>query len=86
MSGDSIEKGDLLIVDNTVEVYDDSILVFIIDRQFTLKRVEHHGDYNELVSSNTAIPPIRIDKGMEMERWGVLSGVVKIMYEKKIFP
>lgn len=80
MSGDGIGSGDLLIVDNTEPVHDDSILVFIVDGQFTLKRVVRREGYNELVSSNPAVMPIRIQKGVEMERWGVLKGVVKELY------
>ncbi len=77
MTGDGIEKGDLLIVDNMPNAYDDSILIFVIDKQYTLKRVEKHEGYNLLVSSNPDIPAIRIDKGNEMQRWGVLTAVVK---------
>lgn len=80
MAGDGIDSGDLLIVDNTEPVHDDSILVFIVDGQFTLKRVIQREGYNELLSSNPAVPPIRIKKGVELERWGVLKGVVKELY------
>lgn len=80
MNGDGINNGDLLIVDNTEPVHEDSILVFIVDGQFTLKRVVRYAGYNELVSSNPAVMPIRIQKGVEMERWGVLKGVVKELY------
>lgn len=80
MSGDGINTGDLLIVDNTEPVHEDSILVFIVDGLFTLKRVVRHEGYNELVSSNPAVAPIRIKKGVEVERWGVLKGVVKELY------
>ncbi len=82
MSGDGISTGDLLLVDNTVEAYDDSILVFVVDGQFTLKRIVRRRGYNELVSSNPAIPPIRIAQGAELERWGVLTGVVKEVFKR----
>lgn len=77
MIGDGIENGDLLIVDNMPNAFDDSILVYVIDNNHTLKRVEKHEDYNLLISSNPDIPPIRINKGDEMKRWGLLTAVVK---------
>ncbi|MCD8173212.1 MAG: hypothetical protein LUD76_07115 [Alistipes sp.] len=77
MTGDNIDTGDLLIVDSLEEPHPDSICMFVVDRQYTLKRIEHHGDKTWLVSSNPAIPPIEIKKGEELGRWGVLTGVIK---------
>ena len=77
MAGDGIYKGDLLVVDKLRDHYDDSILVFYINRQYTLKRIRYHSDHNELVSSNEEIEPIQIKKGDEVSRWGVLVNVIK---------
>ncbi len=77
MTGDNIDTGDLLIVDSMEEPHPDSICMFVIDRQYTLKRIEHDKDKTWLVSSNPEIPPIQIKSGDELGRWGVLTGVVK---------
>lgn len=77
MIGDGIEKGDLLIVDRLKEENKDSILVFYIDQKYTLKRIRFHEEYNELISSNPKMEPIRVNKGEEINRWAVLTGVVK---------
>lgn len=77
MSGDGIHKGDLLAVDKLRDHYQDSILVFYINRKYTLKRIKYYDDHNELVSSNQEIEPIIVKKGDELERWGVLVNVVK---------
>jgi len=83
MSGDGIETGDLLIIDNLAEVNEDSILVFAIDKNFTLKRIKQYENYNELVSSNPDIPPIRIKKDDVDKHFGVLTGVIKDFLKQK---
>lgn len=77
MNGDGINTKDLLIVDRFREHYDDSILIFRINDEFTLKRIVHEGDYVKLVASNPDIKPIVYKKGTEVKRWGVLTTVIK---------
>lgn len=76
MSGDGIKKGDLLVVDRLAEEYADSILVFLIENNFTLKRIVHHKDYIALVGSNPYFPEIRVPNDVRLEPWGVLTGTV----------
>lgn len=70
MTGDGIARGDLLVVDKLREHYEDSILVFYIDRQFTLKRIRYEGDEAMLVSSNPQMKPIIVKEGNEVKKWG----------------
>lgn len=77
MKGDGIRKGDLLVVDKYRKANDDSIIVFYIDRQYTLKRIEYYKDHVELVSSNKEMEPIIVKEGQFVKRWGVLVNVVK---------
>lgn len=77
MIGDGIAKGDLLVVDKLREPYEDSILVFYIDRQFTLKRIRYEGEEAKLVSSNPKMKPIIVKKGNEVKKWGVLTTSIK---------
>jgi DNA polymerase V len=72
MKGDGIFKGDLLVIDKLEEPYDRSIVVFSIDGEFTLKRLEYRGDHVALLSSNPNFPDITIRKGEKLTRWGVL--------------
>jgi DNA polymerase V len=72
MKGDGIFKGDLLVIDKLEEPYDRSIVVFSVDGEFTLKRLEYRGDHVALLSSNPDFPEITVRKGEELTRWGVL--------------
>jgi len=77
MKGDGIFKGDLLVVDKLEEPYENSILVFSIDGEFTLKRLKYGIGYLELVSSNPEQPSLVIREGEGLMRWGVLRFVIK---------
>ena len=77
MNGDGIFKGDLLVVDKLEEPYDKSILIFSIDGEFTMKRLEYRKDHIALISSNPKFEPIIIKEGEELKRWGVLRYVIK---------
>ena len=76
-SGDGIFKGDLLVIDKLAEPYENSILVFSIDGEFTLKRLKYGIGYVELVSSNPDFPSLIVREGEELRRWGVLRYAIK---------
>jgi len=75
--GDGITKGDLLVIDKLAEPYDNSILVFSIDGEFSLKRLKYQDGYVELISSNPEYKPIIVREGEELRRWGVLKYSIK---------
>ncbi|SEA48063.1 SOS response UmuD protein. Serine peptidase. MEROPS family S24 [Porphyromonadaceae bacterium KH3R12] len=77
LSGDGIFIGDLLVVDKLEEPYENAILIFSIDGEFTMKRLEYHKDHIALVSSNPDFPPMIVRQGEELKRWGVLRYVIK---------
>ncbi len=76
MSGDWIVKGDLLVIDRLGMEYNDSIFVFLIENQFTLKRIVQHKDYIALIGSNPKFPEIRVPGYVRLEPWGVLTGTI----------
>ena len=75
--GDGIFKGDLLVIDKLAEPYENSILVFSINGEFTLKRLQYGIGFIELVSSNPDFPSIILREGEELRRWGVLKYAIK---------
>jgi len=75
--GDGIFKGDMLVIDKLAEPYENSILVFSINGDFTLKRLKYGIGYIELVSSNPDYPSIVLREGEELRRWGVLRFAIK---------
>ena len=77
MKGDGIFKGDLLVIDKLAEPYENSILVFSIDGDFTLKRLKYGIGFVELISSNPEQQSIIVREGEELRRWGVLKFAIK---------
>ncbi|MDL2255321.1 translesion error-prone DNA polymerase V autoproteolytic subunit [Parabacteroides sp. OttesenSCG-928-K15] len=77
LSGDGIFPGDMLVVDKMVEPYNNSVLIFSIDGEFTMKRLEYRKDHVALISSNPKYDPIILKEGEELKRWGVLRFAIK---------
>jgi DNA polymerase V len=77
MIGAGIQPGDLLVVDKSLEAHNDSIVVAVLDGEFTLKRLRMRpGNQYFLLPDNPDYPPIEIKEGMEFEIWGVVVSVI----------
>ena len=77
VSGDSmkdagIHNGDLIIVDRSKTPANNSIVLAIVDGEFTVKRLNKKGDQIQLCPENKNYSPIIIKEGMDFEVWGVV--------------
>jgi DNA polymerase V len=76
MEGAGIRNGDLLIVDRAEEPRNKSIVLGIIDGEFTVKRIKKKGSDLYLMPDNPEFKPIKIDNNMDFQVWGVVTYVV----------
>ncbi len=76
MKGAGIFTGDLLVVDRSKDPQHDSVVVAVVDGEFTVKRMKKKGDIMELVAENDSYHPIEIREGMQVEIWGVVTYVI----------
>jgi DNA polymerase V len=81
VSGDSminagIHDGDLLIVDKSLKAKDGSVVVAILNGEFTVKRLRLSKFGISLVAENNSYPEIHIKEGMDFEVWGVVTNVI----------
>ena len=76
MEGAGIRNGDLLIVDRAEEPRNKSIVLGIIDGEFTVKRIKEKGSDLYLIPDNPEFKPIKIDNNMDFQGWGVVTYVV----------
>lgn len=81
VSGESMTKagifhGDLLIVDRSLEVKEGSIIVAILNGEFTVKRFIKRDGRMLLAAENDAYQPIEIHPDMDFEVWGVVTNVI----------
>jgi len=76
MTGAGITSGDILIVDRSLEPKDKSIVVAVVNGDFTVKRIFKDGTRLFLVAENPKYPLIEIKDGMDFEVWGVVVHVI----------
>ena len=72
----NIISGDIVIVDRSLNARAGSIVVAIIDGDFTIKRLVKRGKQTMLVAEQEQHPPIIMAEGMECEIWGVVTTII----------
>lgn len=76
MSGAGINPGDLLLVRRNAKPEDGSIIIAVVDGEFTCKFVRLLGQFR-LESANPEFPPIIPKEGQEVRLWGVVKHVIR---------
>ncbi len=81
VQGDSMKDanlydGDLLIIDRAETPRHRSIVVAIVNGEFTVKRLHKRNGELRLVPENKAYPSIEVTDGMDVEIWGVVSHII----------
>jgi len=77
MIDDGIDDGDLLVIDKSVEPYDNCLAVCYIDGEFTLKHFRKQKDHALLVPANKNYQPIKVTEENDFVIWGVVRYVIK---------
>jgi len=76
MIGAHIPAGSLLVVDRALTAKSGSIVLAVIDGEFTVKRLEKRLGKIRLLPENPKFKPIEIVEGMQCEIWGVVRAIV----------
>lgn len=76
MNGAGIFSGDLLVVDRSIEPYNNSIVIAILDGEFTVKRLQKNNHSIVLVPENPDYRPIPVSKESDFAVWGVVTHVI----------
>jgi len=76
MTGAGINSGDILIVDRSVTAVNGSIIVAVLNGEFTVKRLVRRGSVIILSPENPAYKAMEITNGSEFEVWGVVMHVI----------
>jgi DNA polymerase V len=76
MLGAGIHDGDLLIVDRSLEAQDKSVVVAVVNGEFTVKRIKKEQGRVWLVPENKNYQPMEMLEGSELEVWGVVTNVI----------
>lgn len=76
MLGAGIHDGDLLIVDRALEAQDKSVVVAVVNGEFTVKRIKKEHGRVWLMPENKNYQPLEMQEGSELEVWGVVTNVI----------
>ncbi|OGN60644.1 MAG: peptidase S24 [Chlamydiae bacterium RIFCSPHIGHO2_12_FULL_27_8] len=72
----NIFKDDILIVDRSIEVKNNKIVLAVINGEFTVKRLKIFKDKILLKPENPKYNDIEITKEMDFEIWGTISFII----------
>ena len=72
----NIRDGDILIVDKSVEAKHNSIVIAIIDNQFTFKTLYCKDEIIKLIPANSNFPEICFKDEEELNIWGVVKYII----------
>ncbi len=84
MIGAGIDDGDIMIIDRSLEPTDNKIAVCCIDGEFTVKRIAIKKDGVFLLPENEAFKPIKITEDNELIIWGIVTYVIKTVWNENI--
>ncbi len=79
MTGAGIQDGDLLVVDRSLTASHRSVVIAVIDGEFTCKRLWKRGGRIRLVAENPEFPAMDFSDGQELQIWGVVTNVIHRM-------
>lgn len=76
MKGAGIQRGDILVVDRSLEAQEGKIVIAVINGEFTVKRIRFEDSTVLLEAENPSYGPIRIDPDADFKIWGVVTYVI----------
>lgn len=73
----NINEGDILVVDRSIEAIHGSVIIAVIDGEFTVKTLYHKDGIVKLIPANPEYPEIMLKDTQELNVWGVVSYAIK---------
>jgi DNA polymerase V len=71
-----IPEGAILVVDKAISPKNYSIVIGVVNGEFTVKQYVKSFNGIKLLPANPKYKPIEINEGMQFEVWGVVTAVV----------
>ena len=76
MFGAGIQSGDVILIDRSLTPTCGSIVLAVIDGEFTVKRVDIIDDKLFLIPENHRLKPMEVSEGSNFQVWGVVTFVI----------
>jgi DNA polymerase V len=72
----NIYEGDVLIVDRSLQAWDNCLILACLDGDFTVKRLTRQGKKHFLTPANPGFGPIDISPDSDFRVWGVVRYII----------
>lgn len=69
-----IKENDLLLIDRSIKLKNNSIVIAVVDGEFMVRRLKIMDKNIYLMSENEKFTPVRLDKDFHI--WGVVTSVI----------
>jgi DNA polymerase V len=79
MTGAGLFSNDIAIVNRAATPTNGSIILALLDGEFTIKRYRVRGKHIYLQAENPKFPDIAISEGATFEVWGVISHAIRML-------
>jgi len=76
MKNAGISSGDVMIVDRALEPKNNTIVLAVLDGEFTVKRIQKKADELFLKPENKDFKAIQITEEMNFQVWGVVTHII----------
>lgn len=78
-----LQQGDLLIVDRSIEVTEQKIIVAAVNGDLVIRRVSRNRRRLQLLSENPNSQVISITQDTEFQIWGVVTYVIRALHSPR---
>jgi len=76
MVGAGIQTGDVIMIDRSLTPQKGSVVLAVLDGEFTVKRVDIQDDKLLLIPENPKLKPIEVGEESDFQVWGVVTFVI----------
>ena len=72
-----VDDGDVVLVDRAIRPIHGSVIIAVVDGEFTCKRLHKRSGVIKLQAANPVYPDIVPTDGQTVELWGTVTKVIK---------
>ncbi|HEU4472973.1 MAG TPA: translesion error-prone DNA polymerase V autoproteolytic subunit [Flavisolibacter sp.] len=76
MQGAGIHRGDVVIVDRSIEALNGKVIIALLDGEMLIRRLDISGGKRRLLPATDRLGPIDISEGSSFQVWGVVTYVI----------
>ena len=76
MAGAGIHKGDVVIVDRSLEVKSGKVIIAVVGGEMLIRRYEVNNGKRRLLPATNTLSPIDLVENSEFSTWGVVTYVI----------